>query len=92
MIPDGPALIKTDAFLIQKYLERPLLIFNRKFDIRMWVLMTHQMNAYVFPEGYIRLSSQEYICKKSKDSFIHLTNNSVQRFSEDYGKIAEGNR
>lgn len=60
VIPGGPALIKTDCFLIQKYLERPLLLYNRKFDIRMWVLVTHLMKVYVFPEGYVRLSSQEY--------------------------------
>ena len=53
----GPALIKTDCFLIQKYLERPLLIMNRKFDIRVWVLINHLMKVYVFPEGYVRLSS-----------------------------------
>ena len=66
VIPNGPTIIKTDCFLVQKYLERPLLIYNRKFDVRVWVLVTHFMKVYVFPEGYVRLSSIEYNCKQSK--------------------------
>lgn len=59
----------------------------------MWVLMTHNLKGYVFPEGYVRLSSFEYSCKDTKDSsFIHLTNNAVQKFSTDYGKMADGNQ
>jgi hypothetical protein len=94
MVPcNVPVIIKTDCFLIQKYLEKPLLIQNHKFDIRMWVLVTHTLKGYVFPEGYIRLSSFEYSCKASKDSsFIHLTNNAVQRFSNNYGKLSDGNQ
>lgn len=93
VIPSGPAIIKTDSFLVQKYLEKPLLISHKKFDIRMWVLVTHNMRCYVFPEGYIRLSSSEYNCKDTKEgTFVHLTNNAVQKFSADYGKVSAGNQ
>jgi len=68
-------------------------MFNRKFDIRIWVLVTQNLRCFVFKEGYIRLSSMEYSCKDTKDNtFMHLTNNAVQKFSEGYGDVADGNQ
>lgn len=32
--------VKFNTFIIQKYIEKPLLIYKRKFDIRVWVCLT----------------------------------------------------
>jgi hypothetical protein len=71
-----------------------MLIMSRKFDIRIWVLVTHNLKGYVFKEGYVRLSSLEYSCtdSPSNNTFMHLTNNAVQKFSEGYGSVADGNQ
>jgi hypothetical protein len=70
-----------------------MLIMNRKFDIRIWVLVTHNLRGYVFKEGYVRLSSLEYACTDTaNNTFMHLTNNAVQKFSDGYGSVADGNQ
>jgi tubulin--tyrosine ligase len=39
---------KASNVLIQKYIEKPLLYYGRKFDIRMWVLISHKLDVYLF--------------------------------------------
>jgi hypothetical protein len=86
--------VKSKTFVIQKYIERPLLIKDRKFDIRVWVLVTQEMKVYFFKEGYIRTSSSPYsIEDESIDKVnIHLTNNAVQKYCKEYGEFEDGNQ
>jgi len=65
------------SFIIQKYIERPLLIEKRKFDIRVWVLINQDMEVYFFKEGYLRTSAIEYKLDNCKDPMVHLTNNAI---------------
>ena len=87
-------LIKSRTFVIQKYIERPLLFDGRKFDIRVWVLVTHDMKVYFFKEGYIRTSCEKYTTDNSavEKKNIHLTNNAIQKFYEGYGAYEDGNQ
>ena len=39
---------KANAFIIQKYIEKPFLINNRKFDIRVWALVDTNLNSFFF--------------------------------------------
>lgn len=48
------------SFIIQKYIERPMLINGYKFDIRVWALLTQNLEVYFFKEGYLRFSSKPY--------------------------------
>ena len=40
--------MKHNSFIIQKYIERPFLIFNRKFDIRVWTFLNYDGCFYIF--------------------------------------------
>jgi len=79
-------------WLAQRYVEKPLLLRNsRKFDIRVWVLLTHDFKVYLHREGVMRTSSVEFTMSDLKNKFIHMTNHSIQEEHEDFGKHEEGN-
>ncbi|OMJ86235.1 hypothetical protein SteCoe_12300 [Stentor coeruleus] len=81
--------------IIQKYIENPFLVYKRKFDIRCYALITCYngiIQGYYYNEGYIRTSSKPFSLQNIDNKFIHLTNDAVQKFSEDYGKFENGNK
>ena len=77
-------------WVVQKYLERPLLYYTRKFDIRMWAVITCKGEFYYYRHGYLRTSSDSYSLD-SKLNYVHLTNNCLQKYGEKYGTFEEGN-
>ena len=83
------------TYIIQKYMEKPLLYKNRKFDIRCYALTTTvngNLQGYFYTEGYLRTSCREYNIKNAHNRLIHLTNDAVQKKSDDYGKYENGNK
>ncbi|CAD8065550.1 unnamed protein product [Paramecium sonneborni] len=83
------------TFIVQKYIENPLLYNQRKFDIRCYILFTSingQHKGFWYKEGYIRTSSSEFSLNNLADKYIHLTNDAVQKHSDDYGKFEKGNK
>lgn len=87
------SIIKSDVFVIQKYIERPLLVKDRKFDIRLWVLISQEHKCYLFKEGYARLTSYKYsLAEETMDNLaVHLTNNAIQKKDKNYGREEDGN-
>ena len=68
-----------------------MLIDNRKYDMRLWVMVTHEHKCYLFREGYIRMSSYEYTLEEQTNLAIHLTNNAIQKHDTNYGSKEDGN-
>ena len=84
-------LFKTDKIIIQKYIEKPLLYKGRKCDMRIWVLLTHELKVYVFKEGHLKTCSANYDIDNNKDAFVHITNYSYQKHCADFQKFEKGN-
>ena len=83
-------IYQSSKIIIQKYIEKPFLYKGRKCDIRIWVLITHKMKVYIFKEGHLKASSLNYN-KDDFDSFIHITNYSLQKYNKSFAKYEKGN-
>ena len=49
-------------FVAQKYIERPLIINKRKFDVRQWALVNSfsELEVWVYDEFYVRFAASDY--------------------------------
>jgi len=62
--------------------------------MRVWGLIGCDGRCYVFKECYIRTSCEDYDLgdQKLDKIYVHLTNNAIQKFSDNYGKFEDGNQ
>lgn len=68
-----------DIWVIQKYIENPMIIKSKKFDIRQWVVVTswQPLKIWYFDECYLRFTSDNYDLSRLHNKFMHLTNNCI---------------
>lgn len=60
-----------------------MLIRGVKWDMRIYVLITQMrpMKLYLYKEGIVRFSADRYDMSKINNQFSHLTNSSINKFS-----------
>lgn len=91
--PFHPQLSK-ESYVISRYIDNPLLIGGKKFDLRLYVLVTsfRPLKAYLFQLGFCRFCTVKYDTSVTEldNMYVHLTNVSVQKHGGDYNSIHGG--
>ena len=79
---------------LYRYLHSPYLIDGKKFDLRIYVVVTSvdPLRVYVHNEGLTRLSTSDYTLRDTENRFAHLTNYSINKKSDKFvaASISEG--
>ena len=81
-----------EAFVAQRYIERPLLVGGRKFDLRLYCAVTafRPLTAWLYREGFCRFTARRYAggAAALDDPLVHLTNPAVQKADAVYDAAA----
>lgn len=77
-----------DSYIVSLYVPNPYLIGKRKFDLRVYVLVTsyNPLTVWVYREGFARFSGALFTMDKKaiENKFVHLTNVAIQKTADDY--------
>jgi hypothetical protein len=83
LIKDEIPKVQNGNYILQRYIDSPMLYNDRKFDIRQFILITSDKNGivsvYKFNKFYCRLSTKKYSTVNIKDKYVHITNESIQK-------------
>ena len=76
------------AYIVSRYISNPLLIGGKKFDLRLYVLVTSYkpLVAYLHEDGFARFCATRYNGRSlaQEDLGSHLTNVALQKGDEHY--------
>lgn len=79
---------------MQRYIADPLLIGGKKFDLRLYVLVTSfsPLVVYLYRSGFARFSCSRFSMRSSdlENVAIHLTNVAVQKSQDNYDEKSGG--
>lgn len=80
--------------IVQKYLEKPLLVNNKKHDLRIYCLVAKVSPLVVFlnDEGLARFCTEDYeqpTQNNMRNNAVHLSNYSINKSKEGYNMTNE---
>jgi tubulin polyglutamylase TTLL9 len=90
----GQENIINETYIAQRYISNPLLVGGKKFDLRIYSLVTNYnpLTVYLYRTGFARFTHHRYSTSAEdiSNTLIHLTNVAIQKNSENYDKITGG--
>jgi hypothetical protein len=77
----APCVSFSRLHIVQHYLDRPALLDGRKFDLRIYVLVTSfaPLRVYIYRDAIVRLATARYDMANLSDPYAHLTNASINK-------------
>ena len=78
-----------EQYVVQRYLHKPFLIDELKFDLRIYVLLygVDPLRIFLFREGLARFATEKYATPfkgNMENLFMHLTNYAINKNSENF--------
>ncbi|GFH16023.1 uncharacterized protein HaLaN_12367, partial [Haematococcus lacustris] len=82
-----------ETYLAQRYVDAPYLVGGKKFDLRIYALVTSYspLRVFLYRSGFARFTNARYSMKKEDitNTFIHLTNVAIQKHAPGFD-VAKG--
>ena len=79
-----------ETYVCSKYIDKPLLVGGKKFDLRLYVLVTsfRPLRVWHHSSGFARFCTEKYTPDVAEldNMMIHLTNVAIQKNGEDYNE------
>ena len=74
--------------VVQQYLANPYLLNGKKFDLRIYVLVTSvtpELQCFIYKDGLARFATEDYVKAANEENlFMHLTNYAINKESEKF--------
>jgi tubulin polyglutamylase TTLL9 len=83
-----------ELYVAQRYVMNPLLIGGKKFDLRIYALVSNYspLTVYLYRTGFARFTHHKFSTNLEDvgNNYIHLTNVAVQKNSDHYDEKTGG--
>ncbi|MEW5300219.1 MAG: hypothetical protein WDW36_003164 [Sanguina aurantia] len=77
-----------ETYLAQRYVDNPYLVGGKKFDLRIYALVTSYspLRIYLYRSGFARFTNTRFTMRKEDiaNTFIHLTNVAIQKHAPGF--------
>lgn len=75
--------------MVQRYLHKPYLVDDLKFDLRIYALLygVNPLRVYIHEEGIARFATEEYQAPNNSNLdnlYMHLTNYAINKFNDKF--------